>query len=1209
MIKESKPCFFSFGFPPLLELADAQQRTQVKKSSSTGALKSTSKGLPPSVSAVGHRWFTGGPRVWNDLEGFTELVLVIDEKYPLGADLHGSQVVRLEKESAAYRCGLRVGDFLIAIDGMPVNTDPQKASIDPRPGLPINTELSRLLEKRPVSIRIVRRSCSSAFSTAKKADKRSAVLGRKDKKKEEISQQQITPIPITFKESDDWPIGLDFSFPPDEKEPPVVADAWGDAFDRGARKGDRLLRINGNDIPGRGWRGVVEEFRQVFPIRVELERRENPWPLEDSRAEKLLGAWTLPGPWPKPDGGAFIITRLASGHLMFQETQAIQGWKQASLLAIKSNQNHPNLLALENVDQRIVPAKARQGKLQYVSVADAYITDLGTGESIKLELKEEHTLHMTVCGIEEPVPPWIPPLSPREMNRQFQGGNVDLIIVRAQDLLAMDMAFGVQGKSDPYIKVLGEGDRLIFKTEPKKKTLDPVWGVPCMFNVSHTEESIVFALFDSDFGSGDDPMGRATLHLSELQNLNNELWLDVEPEVLCPNARGRVNIQVSFRSRPVRPPLRGGIVELTVVEANGLLAVDRSLTGAKSADPYVKVRTNDIREVMRTEVIQKTLDPVWDASCCFRVSPGEQRIMLDVFDSDLGSGDDSMGIATLWLEDLQQPTNGRVHGRQRQGMKGELKLDVEPTEDCPKAQGRLRVQGTFYEAPLRRPFRGGTVKLKIVRAENLLAVDTSLTGKGASDPYVKVALHDTNTNEQRRVAFTTEVQEKTLNPVFNEECEFRVSPNEGKVALSVWDSDVGSGDDRMGRVMLWLTDYDERLEEVWLGLETYDKCPKAKGRVCVQIQVFETPLRAPLRGGHVNLKIKEAEDLLAVDFSLGGKGKSDPYVRVFAGAQREIFRSETKEKTLDPVWDAEINFRVAPGEDTLLFKVTDSDVGSGDDPMGNAKVWLEDLANGHEDEIWLNLEADEECPKAQGALHLFIRFSEAPERNPFRGGSVKLVIAEAADLMAMDFALRGKGTSDPYVVVFAEGEEKETGRQTEREMFRTKEKSSTVDPVFDESCHFSVGSSEEVLKFTIFDKDFGSGDDPMGDARIWLTDMHEGVNDLWLMLEPSKKCPKTKGSIRVEVIFHENPPRGKVLTLADRVRHEPIVPPPKKPLRVRAGWLEEAKADLAQGVGLPDCVPPAGFRPPRSVPPSAPPPLRPIQCGFSFRIPRESRYE
>ena len=30
-------------------------------------------------------------------------------------------------------------------------------------------------------------------------------------------------------------------------------------------------------------------------------------------------------------------------------------------------------------------------------------------------------------------------------------------------------------------------------------------------------------------------------------------------------------------------------------------------------------------------------------------------------------------------------------------------------------------------------------------------------------------------------------------------------------------------------------------------------------------------------------------------------------------------------------------------------------VGSGDDPMGNAKVWLEDVADGEQDEIWLNL--------------------------------------------------------------------------------------------------------------------------------------------------------------------------------------------------------------------------------------------------------------
>merc|ERR1711964_363958 len=138
----------------------------------------------------------------------------------------------------------------------------------------------------------------------------------------------------------------------------------------------------------------------------------------------------------------------------------------------------------------------------------------------------------------------------------------------------------------------------------------------------------------------------------------------------------------------------------------------------------------------------------------------------------------------------------------------------------------------------------------------------------------------------------------------------------------------------------------------------------------------------------------------------------------------------------------------------------------------------------------------------------------------------------------MDFALRGKGTSDPYVTVTTSQSVLAAG---EREVFRTLEQPATLDPVFDAVTRFSVSSSEEILTFSVFDKDAISGDDPMGDAKIWLRDIawlaasesKEVSKDFKLRLQPSKKCPKTQGFLKVQVRFGENPPWGKVVTLAD----------------------------------------------------------------------------
>ena len=85
-------------------------------------------------------------------------------------------------------------------------------------------------------------------------------------------------------------------------------------------------------------------------------------------------------------------------------------------------------------------------------------------------------------------------------------------IIEAINLPAVDS----NGKSDPYIKIysISENKYKIGRTKTIKKTLDPVWNEFFFFNGLRTDE-LYFELFDYDFLSSDDYLGKCSLKISE----------------------------------------------------------------------------------------------------------------------------------------------------------------------------------------------------------------------------------------------------------------------------------------------------------------------------------------------------------------------------------------------------------------------------------------------------------------------------------------------------------------------------------------------------------------------------------------------------------------------------------------------------------------------------------------------------------------------
>uniref|UniRef100_A0A0G4IB22 C2 domain-containing protein n=1 Tax=Chromera velia CCMP2878 TaxID=1169474 RepID=A0A0G4IB22_9ALVE len=102
----------------------------------------------------------------------------------------------------------------------------------------------------------------------------------------------------------------------------------------------------------------------------------------------------------------------------------------------------------------------------------------------------------------------------------------------------------------------------------------------------------------------------------------------------------------------------------------------------------------------------------------------------------------------------------------------------------------------------------GRLSVKVVRAEGVRAADTGWLQSGKSDPYVKVFFPTSLGNLSMK---KSEVCNKSLDPVWNFECEEHIAWGEGErpptdLLLEVWDWDLVSAHDFLGQVRVPLHD-------------------------------------------------------------------------------------------------------------------------------------------------------------------------------------------------------------------------------------------------------------------------------------------------------------------------------------------------------------------------------------------------------------------
>lgn len=398
-------------------------------------------------------------------------------------------------------------------------------------------------------------------------------------------------------------------------------------------------------------------------------------------------------------------------------------------------------------------------------------------------------------------------------------------------------------------------------------------------------------------------------------------------------------------------------LDITLKRGQSLAARDRGGT----SDPYVKFKIGR-KEVFRSKIIHKNLNPVWEEKACILVDHLREPLYIKVFDYDFGLQDDFMGSAFLDLTQLElnRPTDVTLTLKDPHYPDHDLgiillSVILTPKEGEPRdvfQSQSLRLSDQHRKSHLWR----GIVSITLIEGRDLKAMDSN----GLSDPYVKFRL-----GHQK---YKSKIMPKTLNPQWREQFDFHLFEERGGIIdITTWDKDAGKRDDFIGRCQVDLSALSrEQTHKLELQLEEGAGHLVLLVTLTASATVSVSDLSAtsledrkereeilkrysPLRifhnlkdVGFLQVKVIRAEGLMAADVT----GKSDPFCVVELNNDRLL--THTVYKNLNPEWNKVFTFNIKDIHSVLEVTVYDEDRDRSADFLGKVAIPLLSIQNGEQ---------------------------------------------------------------------------------------------------------------------------------------------------------------------------------------------------------------------------------------------------------------------
>lgn len=351
-----------------------------------------------------------------------------------------------------------------------------------------------------------------------------------------------------------------------------------------------------------------------------------------------------------------------------------------------------------------------------------------------------------------------------------------IVIESAKYLVNAD----IMGKSDPYCIAYWNGQKL-GKTGTVEDSLDPVFpeaenGFEVMVPPGRGG-NLKLELFDYDAGpNADDLLGMVELRVGGENGLGGQSVIH--------NDKAAEFELVTRKGKPAMGP-RGKSKVYVRVEHPWLkrrLVIERALElpemdAGSACDPYARVFWNGSL-LGRTQVIKKTLEPVWNKEMMIGVPERGAKLKIVVLDRDLTSKDDVIG-------EIEMEVGG---GAVAAGGAGVLlrsaTFDLGPPGQPEKSSSS---NGVYGKLRFRVEEPGVKRRLVVSRAAALRNADRG----GTSDPFAVVTFAG-------EMLGKTGVIPDTVDPQWNHSWEVMVPPAGGDLEIEIFDFDDNSKDDFLG---------------------------------------------------------------------------------------------------------------------------------------------------------------------------------------------------------------------------------------------------------------------------------------------------------------------------------------------------------------------------------------------------------------------------
>eukprot|EP01117_Protostelium_nocturnum_P001748 TRINITY_DN1215_c0_g1_i12.p1 TRINITY_DN1215_c0_g1~~TRINITY_DN1215_c0_g1_i12.p1 ORF type:complete len:1750 (+),score=777.84 TRINITY_DN1215_c0_g1_i12:2681-7930(+) len=465
----------------------------------------------------------------------------------------------------------------------------------------------------------------------------------------------------------------------------------------------------------------------------------------------------------------------------------------------------------------------------------------------------------------------------------------------------LDRKDGPFMKSDPYL-VIKQGPVELFKSEVKKRTLDPVWdefGLD-VESCGGSEVPLRLEVHDFDNHGNHDFIGFAYASLKDLADPTKEFRLRNEKRAASRafyKHSGKITV-LTYRSF-------GAQKQIPLEDAAGFLVrfraknLDKNVLFEKS-DPFLMFKVNPVTPqgvksnadypyiVAKTEQVKDDQNPSWQPVELYKRSVGgnlDAEIKVQCWNLDKKGNSDLIGEALVTLRSLN---------------------------------------GKSPQYALVNPAKAGNT---LYRGSGLLFVDSvELRSKEALEAAEK-AQEDRRKEAERleKERHEADLLEAEKNAKTKEEAARLAAERKAEAEKEAKEAE------------------EKKAEEEKAAKEKAQEAARAKSGAPVSEEDYKPVIKeVPLQEAqHFRLRMRGKK----LDRKDGLLGKSDPFL-IFKRGGNELFKTEIKKQTLDPVWDEFALDLVHCGslDEQLLIECWDWDDDGTNDHIGNVNVTLRQLA-------------------------------------------------------------------------------------------------------------------------------------------------------------------------------------------------------------------------------------------------------------------------